>query len=207
MSINYLCRAVTITLRAFWLKETLTRPCYGGNIDHFSARRFCNVHANRAERFSGPRKKKKEKKKRRTRSRVNKWGGLLDHLGWSGFILKPTNTTFYWLSCARQSDLKYRSTISFMVTFYGNNRYGAERRFFGRGASSVVFCTLQFSWAGRANMLQSSFNPTAHMWRWILLIFFPPPVSIIGNGTYEGGKSVQRWRSRFSTLLYCCRSS
>lgn len=28
-----------------------------------------------------------------------------------------------------QSHLKYRSTISFIITFYGNNRFGAEQRF------------------------------------------------------------------------------
>lgn len=51
-----------------------------------------------------------------------------------------------------QSDLKYRSTISFIITFYGNNRYGAEQRFW-LGASSVVLRALQtarlckFSWS------------------------------------------------------------
>lgn len=52
-----------------------------------------------------------------------------------------------------QSDLKYGSTISFIRTFYGNNRYGAEQILVK--ASSVVLCALatlrfstKFPWAG-----------------------------------------------------------
>lgn len=59
-----------------------------------------------------------------------------------------------------QSTLKYRSTISFIITFYGNNRYAAELRFVW---SSVL--------RSRKAMCCSHLLIPPHTWRWKVLHF------------------------------------
>lgn len=80
-----------------------------------------------------------------------------------------------------QTDLKYRSTISVLITCNGNNRCGAEQKFWSglQVWSSVWGCASSHEQRGR----RVAIMPTAQFWRWISPLLF-------GLGCCECGREL-----------------
>lgn len=174
MSINYLCRTISITLHTFGSKETLTLPCHGGKIDHFSARRFCIcLHKSRWN-LNCEGRAVNNRGRESVRSFMLKW-------------ISPQAHKYHILLTfmCRKPDVKYRRTISFIITFCGNNRYGADQRF-GLQVWSWSFSTEVLT-SGEAKVSQSSFKPQPHAYKWILEQIF---ISCYRKRTFNDGKSL-----------------
>lgn len=80
-----------------------------------------------------------------------------------------------------QTDLKYRSTISVIITCNGNNRCGAEQRFWSglQVWSSLWGCVSSHEQRGR----RVAIILTAQLWRWISPLLF-------GLGCCECGRGL-----------------